>query len=81
MLEAIDYTVDKGHYRGQKKPEKPAEKVRIRMSSLKFLASTELSLTRVQETDFGFMQNVIVSESCPELKGITQGTAEMQGNT
>ena len=27
------------------------------------------------------MQDVIVSESCPELNGIIQGTAERHGNT
>ena len=69
MPEAIDYTVDIEHYRGPKKPVMPAEKARKSVPSLKFLASMEISLTRAQETDFAFMQDVIVSDNCPEFNG------------
>ena len=69
MTEAIDYTVDIEHYRGPKKPEMPIERAKKAVPSLKFLASMEISLTRAQETDFAFLQDVSMLDSCPEFNG------------
>ena len=37
--------------------------------TLKFLANMNISLSRAQETDFAFLQDVITAEKCPEFNG------------
>jgi len=54
------------HYRGAKKPKMPAAKAKKSVTTMKFLASVEISLNRAQETDFAFLQDVITSDNCTE---------------
>ena len=53
------------HYRGPKKPELPATKKTL--PTLQCLTSITISLSRAQETNFAFLQDVITAEKCPKF--------------
>ena len=69
MTDAVDYRVDIEHNRGPKKPDMQTERAKKAVPSLKFLVGMEISLTRAQETDFAFLQDESMLDSCPEFNG------------
>ena len=64
MVNPIDYSIPTEHYRRQKKPEMPKEKSLKSVLPLKVLAHGVLAAKRARETDFAFLQDVLISEDC-----------------
>ena len=69
MAESPDYEVEIEHYRGPNMPDIPAAKAKKSVLPLKVLVSMVISLNRLQETDFSFVQDILSSDKCPEFNG------------
>ena len=69
MVNPINYSIPTEHYHRQKNPELPKVKSLKSVLPLKVIAHGVLAAKRARETDFAFLQDVLISEDCPEFNG------------
>ena len=80
MSKEIPYDVNIHRYSGTKQPDMPQNAACKSVLSLKALAHQTLVKKRAFEVDFGFFQDVLLKEECPEFHGYNTQLSREQGH-
>ena len=80
MSKDIPYDVNIHRFQGVKQPAMPQEGSTTAVLSLKALENQAIVMKTASEMDFGFMQDVLRNEDCPEFHGYNTKESRDQGH-